>query len=245
MARCKLTTEAFVAKARARHGDRYDYTKTVVRDENRKPLRVPLTITCLAHGDFQQRADSHLQGNGCKKCQDDSRRMTTEDFIKKARKAHGDRFDYSQADYKGSHEMVTIVCPLHGPFEQKAYLHVQNRGCRECKYMNHPGGYSYELFMEDKKLADTPAIFYIVEYKFDNEEFIKIGITQHDAYTRHKSHWKNVTILTETMMTLKEAFHREQVTLHRPDLQPYRYYPRGIDAGNTECFTLEAKPFLF
>ena len=236
----KITTELFVEKARKIHGNDYGYDRTVYLE-----TRKSVIITCPVHGDFEQRAYSHLQGNGCKKCQDDARRMTTEDFIKKARKAHGDRFDYSLADYTGSHKKLTIVCPLHGPFKQQAYLHIQNRGCRECKYMNHPGGYSYDLFMENTELANKRAVFYIVEYNFDDESFIKIGITQHNAYMRHKSYWKNVTILAETGMGLRDAFHREQMTLHRPDLQPFRYYPRNIKAGNTECFSLEAKPFLF
>ena len=237
----KVTTESFIESAREIHGDFYDYSKTVFTAS-----RDPVTITCPIHGDFTHRASSHQQGNGCKKCADAKRRMTTADFIKKARAVHGDRYDYSLVDYKNSHGLITIVCPVHGPFEQLAYTHLQNDGCHKCKYLHHPGGYNYELFKNDRALATSMGIFYIVEYNFPGEiPFIKVGITIHDAYTRHKSHWNRVTILRETVMAMEDAFHYEQVLLHRPDIQQFRYTPRNLNAGVTECFTLGVKPFLF
>lgn len=237
----KVTTESFIEKARELHGDFYDYSKTVY-----VASRGYVTITCPIHGDFVHRASSHTQGNGCKLCADAKRRMTTEDFINKAKEVHGDRFDYSMADYKSSHEKVTIVCTIHGPYEQIAYQHLQGKACRKCKYLYHPGGYTYQLFKEDRKLAESTGIFYIVEYNFPGEiPFIKIGITMHDAYTRHKSHWKRVTILLEKVMTMEDAFHHEQLLLHRPDIQEFRYEPRNLQAGVMECFTTDVKPYLF
>jgi len=57
----------------------------------------------------------------------------TETFIQKARWVHGDRYDYSEVDYRHSKEKVTIICPQHGPWEQKAESHtVYGRGCWQC-----------------------------------------------------------------------------------------------------------------
>ena len=236
----RMTTERFIEKAVEVHGPKYDYSKTEYLE-----TRKPVTVICPVHGEFSHVARSHLQGNGCKHCQDDSRRMSTEDWIVKATKTHGDRFDYSQAHYTGSHQFITIVCRLHGPFEQRAYMHLQDRGCRACAYLNHPGGYTYMLFEEDRKLANTQGAFYVVEYTFPDEAFIKIGITRHTAYTRHKSYWSKVKVLSERKMRLQDAFHHEQVLLHRPEMQEYRYTPSNLNAGVTECFTLEVKPLLF
>lgn len=238
----EVTTESFIKRAREIHGDFYGYDKTVYTAS-----RNPVIITCPIHGDFVHRASSHSpQGNGCKQCADAKRRMTTEDFIEKATETHGDRYDYSMADYKSSHEKVTVICRLHGAFEQKAYRHIQGDGCRKCKYLYHPGGYTYDLFKENRELARSMGIFYIVEYDFPGEQtFLKVGITRHDAYTRHKSHWNRVTILLETVMPLEEAFHHEQLLLHRPDIQEFRYTPRNLNAGVTECFTTDVKPYLF
>ena len=40
--------------------------------------------------------------------------MKTKDFIKKAIKIHGNRYDYSKVEYKGSKEKICIICPKHG-----------------------------------------------------------------------------------------------------------------------------------
>ena len=39
------------------------------------------------------------------------RRLTTKEFIEKAKKKHGDKYDYSKVVYKSSREKVTIICP--------------------------------------------------------------------------------------------------------------------------------------
>lgn len=38
------------------------------------------------------------------------RKLTTEQWIEKARKVHGDRYDYSKVEYKGADEKVCIIC---------------------------------------------------------------------------------------------------------------------------------------
>ena len=60
------------------------------------------------------------------------KRVTTEDFIRRARAAHGERYDYSRAVWVSTHAPITIVCPRHGPFEQRAGNHLRGRGCRLC-----------------------------------------------------------------------------------------------------------------
>ena len=59
-------------------------------------------------------------------------RLTTELFIEKARKIHGDKFCYDKVEYTLSSKKVTIVCPKHGDFEQTPNNHLRNRGCHKC-----------------------------------------------------------------------------------------------------------------
>ena len=40
-----------------------------------------------------------------------TRRLTTPEFIEKARAVHGDRYDYSEVEYFNSRTHVTIICP--------------------------------------------------------------------------------------------------------------------------------------
>jgi len=43
--------------------------------------------------------------------------MTTEEFISKAKKVHGDKYDYSLVEYVNNKTRVTIICPIHGEFK--------------------------------------------------------------------------------------------------------------------------------
>jgi len=235
-----LTHDEFLQKAFDIHGPKYNYDKTIFTE-----TRNDVIITCLDHGDFVQRASAHLLGNGCKQCADDKRRLTTEDFIQRSHDIHEGFYDYSKTDYVNSHQYVTITCPIHGDFQTKPYNHLQGRRCRRCFYDNHPGGYTEEVFKLRPELRTLPGVFYITEYEFPKEHFIKVGITQHTAYSRAKSYWQYATVLVETPLPLYDAFVREQEILHRSELQQFKYYPKSIRAGNTECFTLDVKPYLF
>lgn len=128
----KVTTESFIKRAREVHGDKYDYSKTKYIKAIEK-----VTITCPQHGDFQQTPNSHLNGNGCPKCKNENTgnrcRSTSEDFIKRSKDVHGDKYDYSKVDYKRNSEKVEIVCPIHGPFWQFPQNHLRGCGCPECK----------------------------------------------------------------------------------------------------------------
>lgn len=121
------TTEEFIAKAHAVHGDRYDYGRTVyVRSSD------TVTITCPEHGDFPQTPSSHLTGNGCPKCCWLARRLTTEEFIEKAREVHGSRYRYDRTVYVTTFNKVTITCPEHGNFKQTPSAHLTGHGCPKC-----------------------------------------------------------------------------------------------------------------
>ena len=58
--------------------------------------------------------------------------MTTEEFISKAKKVHGDKYDYSLVEYVNNKTRVTIICPIHGLFEQRPVNHLRGHGCMYC-----------------------------------------------------------------------------------------------------------------
>ena len=122
----KVTTEEFIARAKEVHGDKYDYSKVEY-----KGMNVDVCIICPEHGEFWQRPTNHLNGKGCKKCAGRAM-LTREDFITKARKVHGDKYDYSKVEYVNATTNVCIVCPEHGEFWQKPYDHAKGAGCPKC-----------------------------------------------------------------------------------------------------------------
>lgn len=125
--KAKLTTGEFIEKARAVHGDRYDYSKVDYQGNSKK-----VEIICPEHGSFFPKPLNHIANqSGCPACAG-CQRTTRDDFIARARLAHGDKYDYSQADYQGVDTPVTIICPTHGAFLQSPYDHTRGHGCREC-----------------------------------------------------------------------------------------------------------------
>ena len=127
-------TDKFIEKARLVHGDKYDYSKIKYIGCYDKVI-----IICKKHGDFLQQPSSHIAGNGCKKCGNESTKLkqsgNTEEFIEKAILKHGDIYDYSKVNYINQATKVIICCKIHGDFEQTPSNHTNRgrpRGCKKC-----------------------------------------------------------------------------------------------------------------
>ena len=136
-----LTTEAFIQKAKAVHGQlTYDYACIDYTGGKQK-----VAISCKTHGSFLQSPQKHLAGQGCKKCANArtgkrltggsavTARLTTATFIERARAKHGDLYDYSLSSYMNCAEKVTIACREHGAFQMSPAIHInQGSGCQRC-----------------------------------------------------------------------------------------------------------------
>jgi hypothetical protein len=123
----RKTTEEFIIDAYCKHGDRYNYRLVEYKNNKTK-----VKIICPIHGIFEQTPHGHLRGYGCLEC-GGSKRLTTEEFIKKAKDIHGDKYDYSLVEYKNNKTKVKIICHEHGPFEQTPNDHLKGFGCPKCK----------------------------------------------------------------------------------------------------------------
>ena len=122
----------FLNKANKVHGDKYDYSKVEYVNNHTK-----ICIICPEHGEFWQEPSSHLQGVGCPKCSyvklSNERTKSTDKWVEEVKKIHYDKYDYTLTEYTGYYNKVKIICPIHGIFEQKAYNHLQGKGCPKCK----------------------------------------------------------------------------------------------------------------
>lgn len=58
--------------------------------------------------------------------------LTQEEFVKRSREKHGDKYDYSKVVYQGKDKKVLIICPIHGEFLQEANSHMRGIGCPVC-----------------------------------------------------------------------------------------------------------------
>ena len=125
--RLSLGFDEFVKRAKKTHGDKYNYSKVSYKNSITR-----VCIICKVHGEFYQTPYVHLIGSGCKRCADNYP-MSQEDFIRKAKKEHGNRYDYSKAEYKKAKERVVIICKKHGEFEQAPTNHLSGKGCPYCR----------------------------------------------------------------------------------------------------------------
>lgn len=94
--------------------------------------------------------------------------MNTEEFIKKAKLIHGDLYDYSQVNYINARTKITIICPVHGIFEQNPNAHLQGHKCPLCYKATHSKKpLTLDLFIQKAKSIHNDDYDYslITEYK--------------------------------------------------------------------------------
>ena len=127
----KLNTQKFIEKSKIKHKNFYDYSNV-----NYLNSTTNVEIICPIHGSFFQQPSVHLMGSICPKCAYENRieknTKTSEEFIEQSRNVHGNKYDYTKVIYKRGDVPVTIICPEHGEFEQKPYLHLDGCGCQKC-----------------------------------------------------------------------------------------------------------------
>ena len=127
----KSNTEEFITKAKAIHGDKYDYSLVDYKSNKQK-----VAMICPTHGVFYQMPNTHLLGRGCFHCGVEAgaltRTTTFEVFIEKAREKHGDKYKYIKDTYVDYDTKMEMVCPKHGIFMQTPHKHLQGAGCLYC-----------------------------------------------------------------------------------------------------------------
>jgi ssDNA-binding Zn-finger/Zn-ribbon topoisomerase 1 len=125
MSRHPLSTDTFIEKSKKVHNDKYKYTRSIYTKATNN-----IAIICPEHGEFIQKAISHMNGYGCPKCGGGF--MDTEFFKVKATKLHCHKYNYTKANYINAKTKVAIICPEHGEFKQIPNAHLNGQGCPKC-----------------------------------------------------------------------------------------------------------------
>ncbi len=123
----KKDLEFFINKGNKIHNFKYDYSKSIYTNTHSE-----IIIICPLHGEFSQTPNSHLDGKGCMECYRKSRRLLLTDVINRANEIHNNKYNYSKTIYINTYTNITIVCPIHGDFEQLPSNHLFGRGCPKC-----------------------------------------------------------------------------------------------------------------
>ncbi len=174
----------FIDKARKVHGDKYDYSKINYVSSTEK-----INIICSKHGIFSQRASNHLLGCGCRKCNlklPINPKITTCDFIEKAKTIHGDKYDYSLVEYINSHTKIKIRCNNNHIFDQTPGSHLNGNGCHVCSRTSKMNTESF--IKKSKEIHNDIYDYSLVNYK-NNTEKVKIICKKHGVFeTRANNH---------------------------------------------------------
>lgn len=111
-----MKKKEFLEKSRDLHGYKYDYID--LKDN----FSVKDKIKILFGGEeYSQTVEKHLMGRCPEK---NLNKLTTQEFIEKSKKIFGDKYDYSETEYKGSLENVKII--LDGfVYHQRAQSHLE------------------------------------------------------------------------------------------------------------------------
>lgn len=188
----KYTKESFISKAMIVHVNRYDYSKVDYVNN-----RVKVKIICPIHGDFMITPQKHLSGQGCRKCgylkNVKEQSSTTDEFINKAKKIHGDKFDYSKVEYINNSTKVCIICPIHGEFWQTPNSHLNGRGCRKCGIENRTLNQrsNDEEFIEKSKFVHGDTFDYSKVKYVTNKTPVIISCKIHGDFIQTPTHHLN------------------------------------------------------
>lgn len=234
----KLTTIEFIERSTLLHNHKYDYSLV----DYTRNLDV-VTIICPIHGKFSQKASTHLLGIGCKQCGVDKRRYvrapTTEEFVKRAKFIHCDKYDYSLVKYKNSHTKIEIICKkCNTVFLQTPYSHMDLHGCPKCN-LGSLTGWSKSEWVRMCDSRDSDPLVYIIRCFNKNENFIKIGSTSRTIRKR----FSNRQSLPYSYEVIKEIngspdfVYDKERELHKK-FRECKYIPLIIFRGQTECFNI-------
>lgn len=228
----KLTTEQFVEKAKEKHGDKYDYSLV---DYINSTTKIKLICKSENHY-FEQSPSNHLYGFGCIFCaritQGNSKRKNKYDFIKKAKKLHGDTYSYENVNYIDNTTAVNITCKHHGDYSQTPNAHLSKKGCMKCSRI-------YNSFIREdyvKMAKGREVILYLLRCWNEEEEFYKIGKT----FISIKQRYKTGAIpynyeIVDTRIADALTIHLWEVGLHKK-YGIYNYKPKKWFGGYTECY---------
>ena len=122
------------------------------------------------------------------------KKLTTEEFVQKAKQRHGEKYDYSLVVYEKGKIPVRIICDLHGEFVQGPNDHLSGKGCSKCgstKSISDRTKNVSSFVQEARSIHGNLYDYSKVEYK-TNKTLVVISCPVHgDFYQRPLNHIKD------------------------------------------------------
>lgn len=162
----------------------YDYSKAVFKGEYDK-----IIVTCNIHNyTWKVTTKNLMNGHGCPICGRESlqktQACTVQEFINKARKVHGDKYDYTKVNYYNSNTKVTIICHKHGEFQVTPNSHLsQKTGCPKCKQSK--GESEVETFLKENDIQYIQQYPITCKLKKKNKTYIDFYLPDYNTFIEY------------------------------------------------------------
>ena len=166
----KITEEEWLEECRKQHNGYFDYSMTKYHK-----LNSLVEIGCPVHGVIKVNANRHKNGGGCRRCNSKKlspfKSLSKDVFIKDALITHNSYYNYSKVeDFTDTHERVTIICPVHGEFKQKVYVHRYGSGCEKCSYIQR----GLDGRVSEENYFKRANVFHNFRYDYSNSIYTKM-----------------------------------------------------------------------
>lgn len=218
----------FVRRALRIHGRKYDYEKARKRSGGGK-----VTIVCPEHGEFVQLPNTHLNGHGCAKCGianlANKFKLTRAEFVRRAKKVHGSKFKYL-GGYKNQYAFMTISCPVHGIFKQRAIDHMNGHGCKKCGVQQRAAG----MFLTTEEFVAKARSIHGSRYKYPapyrrNDLPVKIVCPKHGDFRQTPNSHLQGQGCPRCIESLGERMVAAILQRHRIKFTPQHRFPDCAD----------------
>lgn len=194
-----MTKEEFITKARAIHGDKYDYSllpETIKYKEN-------VRIKCPVHGEFIKDFEHHYyKHQGCPKCSG-KKRYNNDEFIDKIKNLPSTKnLSFENCNYVNSRTKIQVFChekddngKEHGIFYISPTHLLSGEGCPVCRYVKSASAKRRSLEEVIKTARNIYGDKYdysmITEYKNDRTKYPIICPTHGVFYKTMNNHINN------------------------------------------------------
>lgn len=159
----KRTTNDVINSFNKIHKNKYDYSKFIYTGAKNKGI-----IICKLHGEFIQKSNNHMNGQGCPDCgiivQSNKNRNSIAEFIEKSHLKHDNKYDYSKFMFTDNKKGI-IICKAHGEFIQSVKEHLSGKGCYECRK-------EYKLENKKKKFIEKANIKHNNKYDYSQVTYL-------------------------------------------------------------------------
>lgn len=123
------------------------------------------------------------------------KKITQEESLNRFKKKHGDRYDYSKVEYKGTKIKIKIICKVHGEFRQSPEHHWNGHKCVRCWTDEQRGLIRPNLKQKEviKRFRKAHGYKYVYKkVKYIGQEFpVIITCRKHGNFSQLPySHWR-------------------------------------------------------